>query len=252
MTRATVLAIIGGSGIATMPGFTFECSDARTTRFGAPSAPLRRGRIGQVPALFLARHGEPHHIAPHRVNYRANLWALRAAGATHVIALNTVGGISDGATDGALYVPRQLIDYTWGRESTYHDGVDLPLYHQEFAEPYAGALRARIVAAASASGIAVVDGGVYGCTQGPRLETAAEIARMERDGCDLVGMTGMPEAALAAELGLAYAAIALVVNRAAGKTTEAISFAAIAATATAGLARIATLVGGVAAALPVD
>jgi purine nucleoside phosphorylase len=161
------------------------------------------------------------------VNYRANIHALHTSGATHVIALNTVGGISAEAVPGSLWLPEQIIDYTAGRESSFHDGTTLPLQHQEFAEPYDGGLRDLLRRAAVDVGIPIIPRGVYGCTQGPRLETAAEIRRMQRDGCDLVGMTGMPEAALARELGLAYASVSMVVNPAAGLSAEPITLEAI-------------------------
>jgi 5'-methylthioinosine phosphorylase len=210
------VAIIGGSGAQSVPGFAAAGAEQRDTPWGEPSAPIHTGSLCGVPALFLARHGEPHTIAPHRINYRANLRALVDLGATHVVALNTVGGIAPDALPGSLWLPGQIIDYTWGRESSYHDGVLLPLDHVEFAEPFDRSLCGQIGAAAAAAGVALEARGVYGCTQGPRLETAVEIARLRRDGCDLVGMTGMPEAALARELGLRYAMLAMVVNRAAG------------------------------------
>ena len=191
------------------------------------SGPVREGHIDGRPVLWLARHGEQLAIAPHRVNYRANLHALRTLGATHVIALNTVGGIDPDAVPGSLWLPEQVIDYTTGRESSFHDGSLLPLHHQEFAEPYDAGLRRLLARAAEDVCVPVVARGTYGCTQGPRLETAAEIRRMRRDGCDLVGMTGMPEAALAREAGIAYASLSMVVNPAAGLSAAPITMEAI-------------------------
>jgi 5'-methylthioadenosine phosphorylase len=167
--------------------------------------------------VFLARHGYGHTIPPHEVNYRANLWALRDEGATEVVSVASVGGIRADLGPGTLVVPHQIIDYTWGRRSTFFEGGDVPVTHVDFTVPYADAVRRKLVAAARRCGEAVVDGAVYAATQGPRLETAAEIDRLERDGADVVGMTGMPEAVLARELDLAYAAIAVVVNHAAGR-----------------------------------
>ena len=221
------VAVIGGSGARFAAVSGSDGPGLSDTPWGPPSAAVRDLRIADHSVLFLARHGEPHAIAPHRVNYRANIHALHASGATHVIALNTVGGISAEAVPGSLWLPGQIIDYTSGRESSFHDGTVWPLQHQEFAEPYDRPLRELLMLAAEQAGIAMVSGGVYGCTQGPRLETAAEIRRMQRDGCDLVGMTGMPEAALARELGMAYASISMVVNPAAGLSAEAITLEAI-------------------------
>lgn len=223
----TTTAIIGGTGLNRLPGFTQLQVFADATPWGAPSHPVQLGTLGGSRALFLARHGIPHRLPPHMINYRANLWALRELGVTAVVAVNAVGGISPAMAPGALAVPTQLIDYTWGRQHTFYDGGELELEHIEFTEPYSGALRARLLQAARAAGVECYDGGVYAATQGPRLETAAEIQRLGQDGCDLVGMTGMPEAALAAELGLDYAALCVVVNWAAGLDPQPITEAAM-------------------------
>ena len=172
---------------------------------------------GKNEALFLARHGYGHTIAPHEVNYRANLWALKQTGADAVVSVASVGGIRNDIWPGTIVLPHQVIDYTWGRSSTFFEGPGAPVNHIDFTEPYSRELRARVLKAAAACGERVMDGGVYAATQGPRLETAAEINRLERDGADIVGMTGMPEAALAREIGLEYAAIAVVANYAAGR-----------------------------------
>jgi len=185
------------------------------------------GRIGETPVLFLARHGEGHRLPPHRVNYRANLWALHAAGAERVVGLASVGGIARHLGPRSFAVPDQLIDYTRGRDHTFHDGESGPVVHVDFTDPYCQALRGALLGACRRAGVPAADGGTYGTTQGPRLETKAEIARMERDGCDLVGMTGMPEAALARELGLRYATLAFVVNWAAGKGAGVIAMSEI-------------------------
>jgi 5'-deoxy-5'-methylthioadenosine phosphorylase len=233
MDSGVRVAIIGGSGAQRLPGFSSLGAEHRLTPWGEPSAPIHAGELFGVPVLFLARHGEAQAIAPHRINYRANLRALLDLGATHVLALNTVGGIAPQADPGSLWLPQHIIDYTWGRESSFHDGVLLPLDHVEFAQPFDAPLRVQLRAAAASAGVALQDGGVYGCTQGPRLETAAEIERLRRDGCDLVGMTAMPEAALAREAGLPYAMLAMVVNRAAGLSAEPISLEQIAREAAA-------------------
>src|SRR5437868_14588207 len=215
-----MLAIIGGTGLTRLSTLAVAHREVVRTPYGEPSAALVFGQLNGQDAVFLARHGHGHTIPPHRVNYRANLWALRQRGATAVLAVASVGSICDCAP-GDLVLPHQLIDYTCGRAHTFFDGGDQQVVHVDFTVPYAAHLREACLGAAAAGGIALVDGGVYGATSGPRLETAAEIDRMERDGATLVGMTGMPEAALARELRLPYAAICVVVNHAAGRADSA-------------------------------
>ena len=210
------LGVIGGTGLYRLAGLEDARAERPATRYGEPSGPVRIGSLEGRRVAFLARHGEEHSVPPHRINYRANLAALHALGARQVLALNTVGGIGDGFGPRVLACPDQIIDYTWGRVSTLCEEPGSEVLHVDFGDPYTPALRARVLDAARAAGVDLVDGGCYGATQGPRLETKAEIARMRRDGCDLVGMTGMPEAALARELGLEYACIAIVANWAAG------------------------------------
>ncbi len=210
-----VLALIGGSGLYALPGFEVEHSVESATPWGEPSAPIRVGRLYGRRVAFLARHGEGHALPPHRVNYRANLHALAALSPGGVLAINTVGGITPACPPRALVVPDQIIDYTHGRAASFWDEAGTML-HAEFGEPYSSVLRNALLKAGADAGVALVDGGCYGATQGPRFESRAEIARMRRDGCDIVGMTGMPEAALARELGLDYACLAPVANWAAG------------------------------------
>lgn len=210
------LAVIGGTGVYALGELAAVETHQPVTPYGAPSGPVRVGLYAGRRVAFLARHGEGHALPPHRINYRANLAALKALGAQRVLALNTVGGITEGYGPRVLACPDQLIDYTWGRVSSFCEEPGSELLHVDFGEPYTPALRRQVLAAAARAGVAVVDGGCYGATQGPRLETRAEIARMRRDGCDLVGMTGMPEAGLARELGLDYACLAIVANWAAG------------------------------------
>lgn len=212
-----MLGIIGGTGLATLEGMSIERSEPVTTPWGEPSAPLLHGRFAGRPAVFLARHGSAHTIAPHAVNYRANIWALRESGVARIIAVNAVGGIGAAFGPGTLAVPDQIIDYSWGRVHSFYDEPGEALQHVDFTEPYSRALRQVLLEAAARANLPVRDGAVYAVTQGPRLETAAEIDRLARDGCDIVGMTGMPEAGLARELGLEYACCAVVVNRAAGR-----------------------------------
>lgn len=209
------LAVIGGSGLYALPGFELLESSEAETPFGRASAAVRIGLLHGRRVVFLARHGEAHAVPPHRVNYRANLYVLAQLAPTAVLAINTVGGITEACTPRALVVPDQIIDYTHGRTSSFWDEAG-DMRHVEFGEPYSSTLRARLFDAARHAGVAVIKGGCYGATQGPRFETRAEISRMRRDGCDIVGMTGMPEAALARELDLDYACIAPVANWAAG------------------------------------
>jgi 5'-methylthioinosine phosphorylase len=212
-----MLAVIGGSGLSQLASLEVTERKAVRTPYGEPSGALTFGRIRGKALVFLARHGYGHTVAPHEVNYRANVWALREAGVEGIVSVASVGGIRRDIAPGALLVPDQIVDYTWGRRSTYFEGAGAPVTHVDFTEPYTGALRARILAAARACGEPMLDGGTYAATQGPRLESAAEIDRLERDGADIVGMTGMPEAALARELALPYAAIAVSANYAAGR-----------------------------------
>ncbi|MEZ5650627.1 MAG: S-methyl-5'-thioinosine phosphorylase [Burkholderiaceae bacterium] len=210
------LGVIGGSGLARLAELTDVRRQVVRTPYGEPSCALTIGRLGEREIVFLARHGYGHTLPPHRINYRANIWALCHVGVSEIVAVATVGGIHAECGPGALVVPDQIIDYTSGRVNTFFDSTDEPVTHIDFTWPYDHAMRERLLDAGRVSGQEVRDGGTYGCTQGPRLETAAEIRRMERDGCDLVGMTGMPEASLAQELGLSYAALAVVANYAAG------------------------------------
>jgi len=208
-------AIIVGSGFEAFA----ETSEVHriSTRFGDPSAPVRSANFEGSDVLILPRHGDDHELPPHVVNYRANLLALKELGADAVIGLNTVGVVSDVRDAGQVAVPDQIIDYTWGRAHTIYDEPEPGFAHIEFTEPFCASLRGKLLHAAAAAGVDCHDGGVYAATQGPRLETAAEVDRLERDGADFVGMTGMPEAILAAELGLDYACLSLIVNKAAGR-----------------------------------
>ncbi len=216
-----MIAIIGGSGLTQLANLEITRKKIVRTPYGEPSGALTFGRIGDEEAVFLARHGYGHTLAPHEINYRANLWALHAQEVTRVIAVATVGGIAPQLGAGMIAIPDQIIDYTWGRPSTYFEGAEQPVTHIDFTFPYDEETRQMAVVAARAAGVEVVTGGTYAAVQGPRLETKAEIDRLERDGATMVGMTGMPEAALARELGLKYAALAVVVNPAAGRGASA-------------------------------
>lgn len=236
-----ILGIIGGTGLDRLDTLHERREESVVTPYGPPSAPLVHGRIDGRPVTFLARHGHTHHVAPHEINYRANLWALHEAGVRAVVAIAAVGGIAERPQPGGLAVPDQLIDYTWGRAATFFEGTGVAVDHVDFTWPYTQALRERLLDAAARAGVEALDGGCYGATQGPRLETAAEIRRLERDGCTLVGMTGMPEAALARELGLDYACCAVVANRAAGVGGAAISMDEIHGHLASGMERVRAL-----------
>ncbi|WP_300454221.1 S-methyl-5'-thioinosine phosphorylase [Accumulibacter sp.] len=212
-----MIAVIGGSGLTQFAGLELDDRRRVRTPYGEPSAALSFGRVSGRPVVFLARHGDEHDIPPHQVNYRANLWALSECAPSGVVAVAAVGGIRRDLRPGDLLIPHQIIDYTWGRESSYHVWPERAVAHVDFTEPYDAALRRRLCQAAAAIGVPVGDSAVYAATQGPRLETAAEIDRLERDGADVVGMTGMPEAVLARELALPYAAVNVVANYAAGR-----------------------------------
>ncbi|MEJ2576034.1 MAG: S-methyl-5'-thioinosine phosphorylase [Gammaproteobacteria bacterium] len=229
------LGIIGGSGLTRLQALQVERHEVVSTPYGEPSAPLTFGRFDGLPVVFLPRHGSAHTIPPHRVNYRANIWALRHVGVDEVIGMAAVGGITQ--PPGVICMPHQIIDYTWGREHTFFEEDLTHVTHVDFTEPYCETLRHRLLHAAERLGVEVEWRGVYGAVQGPRLESAAEIRRMERDGCDLVGMTGMPEAALARELDLCYACCAVVVNWAAGKTEGPITMEEIEANLETGMAK---------------
>lgn len=215
-----MLAIIGGSGMTQLSCLEIYHRQIIRTPYGEPSGPFTFGKINNQEIVFLARHGHGHTIPPHQINYRANLWALNTLKPQHVIAVAAVGGIRKDLEPGKMIVPNQIIDYTHGRNFTYFDDTDHPVTHIDFTHPYCADTRTLLLKAARLAKEPILDGGVYAATQGPRLETAAEIDRLENDGADMVGMTGMPEAALARELGLNYATLAVVANQAAGRGTN--------------------------------
>lgn len=225
-------AVIGGTGLNELGGLAVLREHAVATPFGPTSAPIQEGRFGGGEALlFLHRHGgRGQPIPPHLVNYRANVWALRELGATRVVAANAVGAINTQLQPGCLVLPDQLVDYTWGREHSFDDGSSGHLLHVDFTEPFDAGLRAVVLSAAREAGVSCTDGATLAVVQGPRLETAAEVRRLASDGCDLVGMTTMPEASLAREAGMTYAAVCMVVNAAAGLSEEPITLDAIRAT----------------------
>lgn len=232
------LAIIGGTGLDQLDGLVVEEKIDVDTPYGKPSAPIVRGVYAGKSVFFLARHGEDHQFPPHRVNYRANIYALKQLGVEQIIAVNAVGGITEKMGPAVVCVPDQIIDYTWGRISSYWDDDSSPMLHIDYTYPYAERTRNLLLSAIKAAGLDAESTGVYGCTQGPRLETAAEIARMKRDGCDLVGMTAMPEAPLAREQEVDYASLCVVANWAAGCTDELITMEMIDETLKIGMQHI--------------
>jgi 5'-methylthioadenosine phosphorylase len=215
-----MLAIIGGSGMAQLSCLEISHREIVRTPYGEPSGPLTFGKINKYEIVFLARHGPGHNIPPHAVNYRANLWALNSLSPTRVVSVASVGGIRSDLTPGKIVIPDQIIDHTYDRKFTYFEDTDKHITHIDFTVPYCAKTREYIIKAAELENEEIIDGGVYAAMQGPRLETAAEIIKLEREGGDMVGMTGMPETALAKELGLHYAAIAIVANYAAGRGTN--------------------------------
>jgi len=239
------LAIIGGTGLTSLKNLQIISREVVHTPYGEPSGPLVYGKLGDLDVMFLPRHGSGHTIPPHKINYRANLWALKENGANRVIAVNAVGGIREDMGPGVLVIPDQLVDYTWGRTNTFFEEGLESVVHIDFTEPYCPELRQVLLQAARDAGLdRVVDGGTYAATQGPRLETSAEIRRYEGDGCHLVGMTGMPEAALARELELCYASVAVVANWAAGKGEGEITMEAIEKCLDGGMQRVRSLLEG--------
>lgn len=239
MTSELTLALVGGTGLTKLDDHT-ETLDIDTP-YGLPSAPVRIIETEPLRLLFLPRHGSPHRFPPHLVNYRANLWALKEAGAGQVLAVSAVGGINDAYGPGTLAAPDQLIDYSWGREHSYSDSEHVPLVHVDFTNPYEGPLRRALLQSADRIGLELVDGGCIGVFQGPRLESAAEVEKARRDGCDMAGMTSLPEAGLARELGLDYAGIAVVSNWGAGVSDDLISEDDIAETLREPMSRVRAL-----------
>ncbi len=238
----TAVAIIGGSGLTNLKNLRITRREVIRTPYGEPSAPMVFGQLGGQEAVFLPRHGAGHTIPPHEVNYRANMWAIKQTGVGKVIAVNAVGGISpEYLASGTLVVPDQIIDYTYGRAHTFFGSEHKKVTHVDFTYPYCEDLRQTVIQAAARARIKVVGRGTYGATQGPRFESAAEIRRMEHDGADIVGMTGMPEAGLARELELCYASVALVVNPAAGKAKDIISIKEIETNLETGMASVRAL-----------
>lgn len=238
----SVTAIIGGSGLCDYPGLDIDDIREVETPFGMPSAALRIGRLHQQPVVFLPRHGDQHSIAPHRINYRANIQALKQLEVSQILAVAAVGGISEACGPGALVVPDQIIDYTYGREQSFFSEDFSADKHIDFTWPYTPRLRQLLLQAGQTLKLGLVDGGTYGAVQGPRLETAAEIRRMARDGCDLVGMTGMPEAYLAREAGIDYATLAVVANWAAGLGEAELTMTEINRTLTEGLSDVQSVI----------
>lgn len=239
----SLLGVIGGSGLAEFSELEIIEEKQLLTPYGMPSSTIIIAKLEKRKLVFLARHGRPHAIPPHQINYRANLWALKQLGVDEILAVNATGGISAKQEAGVISLPDQIIDYTYGREHTYSDSAEVSLQHIDFSYPYSQNMRNRLEVAAKKIPMAIITSGVYAATQGPRLETAAEIRRMINDGCDVVGMTGMPEASLARELGIEFACISLVVNKAAGLSEGLITMAEIEKVMLTGIQDVKALIG---------
>ena len=219
----TKLAIIGGTGLTSIQDLNITKKEVVQSPFGAPSGILQTGELFGNEVLFLPRHGPSHTIPPHKVNYRANLWVLKQAGVDTIIAVNAVGGIDSSYEDGQLVIPDQIIDYTTSRTNTFFEEGLKEVVHIDFTEPYCQSLRDKIIKSCQSLSVKSINKATYAATEGPRLETAQEVNRLERDGNDIIGMTGMPEAALARELDICYACIAVVANQAAGRSDKEIT-----------------------------
>jgi 5'-methylthioinosine phosphorylase len=239
----SLIAVIGGTGLyAMMEGFEMGRQEIVNTPYGEPSSPLVHGKLHGKSVVFLARHGFTHRLPPHRINYRANIWVLKKAGVDKILAVNAVGGIHPDGPPETIIIPDQIIDYSWGREHTFYAEDLTRVVHVDFTSPYSESLRKTLIKAGKSRALNLLESGVYGCTQGPRLETAAEIKRLQRDGCDLVGMTGMPEASLAREISIEYASIAVVANWAAGLGDAEISMDQIETSLQNGMESVKSLV----------
>jgi 5'-methylthioinosine phosphorylase len=239
------IAIIGGSGLTEIPGLEIVDKIELETPWGKPSAPITVGKINNLEILFLPRHGHPHTIPPHKINYRANLWALNEVNVSEIIAVNAVGGITQDMGPCRIVIPDQLIDYTHGRPDSFYEENLTEVTHIDFTNPYSESLRRQLIDAAAENKLNIVSKGTYAVTQGPRLETAAEVSRLEKDGNDIVGMTSMPEASLARELEMEYVCCALIVNWAAGKTDEIITMEIIENNLKEGMGKIQLLIATV-------
>ncbi len=245
-----MLAIIGGTGITSLEGLIIERRQVVYTPYGAPSGPVVHGIYNGKSLIFLPRHGYDHRIPPHQINYRANLWCLHHVGVTNILAFAAVGGIHPEMKATDLVIPHQLIDYTYGRFHTFFENdpessLNQPVTHIDFTDPYCQTLRERLIQTAKQIGLSIHEQGVYAATQGPRLETIAEINKLEKDGCDMVGMTGMPEAALARELEMCYASCAIIANPAAGRGSPTITMAEVEANLKIGVTKARQLLAAV-------
>lgn len=235
------IAIIGGTGLTSLTGLEITGRKIIQTPFGEPSGPLVQGTLSGKNVFFLPRHGAGHTIPPHKINYRANIWALKEAGVEQIIAVNAVGGIREDMQPSTLIIPDQIIDYTWSRTNSFFEESLSQVVHIDFTYPFCPALREQIIKIADKNNIDVIKEGTYAATQGPRLETAAEVNRLEKDGCHLVGMTCMPEAALAKEKEICYASISVVANLAAGRGDEELTMEMIEHHLTTGMDKVRKL-----------
>ncbi|MBF0264255.1 MAG: S-methyl-5'-thioinosine phosphorylase [Gammaproteobacteria bacterium] len=238
-----MLAIIGGTGLTDYKGLEIIESKMISTPYGYPSSELTLAKLYGKSLIFFARHGKEHTVPPHKVNYRANIWALKSEGVESIVAVNAVGGLHPDFSPGSIVLPDQIIDYTYDRLHTYFDENIHSVTHIDFTYPYTKSVIDKLSQAALNADISIYQHGTYGCTQGPRLETAAEINRLIKDGCDLVGMTAMPEAALARELELEYASINIVANWGAGLSDDVITMNDIEKVVSHAIDKVKTIIG---------
>ncbi len=234
------IGIIAGSGIQELGCDSIVATREIKTPYGDPSDYYRICNISGTDVVFLPRHGIPHHIPPHKINYRANLWGFKELGIRELISINAVGGISPYLRPGDIVLPDQIIDMTWGRESTFFDREEV--VHIDFTEPFCSSLRELLHCSAEKAGIPLKRSGTYVCTNGPRLESGAEIRFFANIGADIVGMTVMPEASLARELEICFASLSVITNYAAGISKNRLTTGEVVETMKASLERIKILI----------
>ncbi len=243
-----MLAIIGGSGFYGLTGMGKPRVENLATDYSADSVKVEIYDSPAGEVAFIPRHGKSHAIPPHQINYRANIDVLAKIGVRQVLGMNAVGGINADASPGSIIVPTQIIDYTQGRLSTFFEGNIEEVVHIDFTNPFSEDLSRKVLIALyqeleeAEDERTVLKYGTYGCTQGPRLESAAEIQRMKNDGCDIVGMTAMPEVSLACEKSMEYCMLALSVNWAAGLVPGTITMDEIKAVLAEGADRLQAVI----------
>ena len=236
------IGVIGGSGLYQIPGLMIKEYINLTTPFGSPSDTYMIGVLSGKEIVFLPRHGLKHHIPPHRINYRANIWGFKELGVEQIISVSAAGGIGFDIRPGMIIIPDQILDMTNGRDSTFYDGDEV--VHIDFTEPYCPELRDALFRGGEHSGIELRNSGIYVCMNGPRLETKAEIKMFLNMGVDIVGMTAMPEAALAREAEVCLAGVVVVTNYAAGIANKRLTTTEVKETMREAITRVGNLLPG--------